>query len=294
MRAKYSLIDLVVKWLNHEHPPREIPLSDFERVRYEIKPGDVILVEGRTRVSEVIKLLTQSRWSHAALYLGRIHEIDHPMSRKRLKSFYDGQPDVQLIVESELGKGTIIRPLTFYDRDHLRICRPRDLTYKDMQSVVNYAISRLGSNYDIRQIFDLARFLFPWWIMPRKWRSSIFQRNIGVATKTVCSTMIAEAFGSIQYPILPLVKRDDNNEVKVFRRNPKLCTPSDFDYSPYFDIIKYPFIDFSTRKPHYRLMPWSRESSLQVHEEGHYLTDHPDQINKPRERHEHPDQHSKP
>jgi len=276
MRAKYSLIDLVVSWLNYERPPREIPLSDFERVRHEIKPGDVILVEGRTRVSEVIKLLTQSRWSHAALYLGRLHEIDHPMSRERLKSFFDGQPDVQLIVESELGKGTIIRPLTFYDRDHLRICRPRDLTYKDMQSVVNYAISRLGADYDIRQIFDLARFLFPWWIMPRRWRSSIFQHNIGLATKTVCSTMIAEAFASIQYPILPLVKRNDHNEVKVYRRNPKLCTPSDFDYSPYFDIIKYPFVDFSMSKPHYRLMPWSRGDSLQTHEEGHYLTDHPD------------------
>ena len=277
MRAKYSLIDLVVNWLNYERPPREIPLSDFERVRHEIKPGDVILVEGRTRVSEVIKLLTQSRWSHAALYLGRLHEIDHPMSRERLKSFFDGQPDVQLIVESELGKGTIIRPLTFYDRDHLRICRPRDLTYKDMQSVINYAISRLGSDYDIRQIFDLARFLFPWWIMPRRWRSSIFQHNIGLATKTVCSTMIAEAFASIQYPILPLVKRDDHDEVKVYRRNPKLCTPSDFDYSPYFDIIKYPFVDFSMRKPHYRLMPWSRGGSLQTHEEGHYLTGHPDE-----------------
>ncbi len=272
MRAKYSLIEVIVNWLNREHPPREIPLSDFERVRHEIKPGDVILVEGRTRVSEVIKLLTQSRWSHAALYLGRLHEIDHPMSREKVKSFFDGQPDVQLIVESELGKGTIIRPLTLYDRDHLRICRPRDLTYKDRQGVVSYAISRLGSDYDIRQIFDLARFLFPWWIMPRRWRSSIFQHNIGSATKTVCSTMLAEAFASIQYPILPLVKRDDHNEVKVFRRNPKLCTPSDFDYSPYFDIIKYPFVDFSTGKPHYRLMPWSRESEFKTYEEGHYLS----------------------
>ncbi len=274
MRAKYSLIEMVVAWLNREHPPRDIPLSDFERVRHEIKPGDVILVEGRTRVSEVIKILTQSRWSHAALYIGRLHEIEHPMTRERVKSFFDGQPGVQLIVESELGKGTIVRPLTIYDREHLRICRPRDLTYKDLQRLVNYSVSRLGSDYDIRHILDLARFLFPWRIMPRRWRSSIFQHHIGVATKTVCSTMIAEAFASIQYPILPLVKRSDHNKVKVFRRNPKLCTPSDFDYSPYFDIVKYPFVDFLRGAPHYRLMPWSHDGELQTHEKGEYLA-HP-------------------
>ena len=68
--------------------------------------------------------------------------------------------------------------------------------------------------------------------------------------------MIAEAFASIQYPILPLVKRSENHEVKIYRRNPKLCTPSDFDYSPYFDIIKYPFMNFAQSQPHYRLLPW--------------------------------------
>ena len=67
--------------------------------------------------------------------------------------------------------------------------------------------------------------------------------------------MIAEAFGHIQFPILPLVKRIEGDRVQLFRRNPKLCVPSDFDYSPYFDIIKYPFLDFH----HYaeqRLLPW--------------------------------------
>jgi len=78
--------------------------------------------------------------------------------------------------------------------------------------------------------------------MPRRWRSSLFQHNAGKATKTVCSTMIAEAFGFIQFPILPLVKRSGEQGVQLFRRNPKLCTPRAFDYSPYFEIIKSPFM----------------------------------------------------
>ncbi|KZY31639.1 MULTISPECIES: YiiX/YebB-like N1pC/P60 family cysteine hydrolase [unclassified Oleiphilus] len=263
--SKSALIDLIVGWLTHERPPSSIPMSDFERTRYEIKPGDVILIEGRSRVSDVIKTITQSCWSHAALYIGRLHEIEDPTTRQKVKEYFDGQPDVQLIVESELGMGTLVRPLSTYDREHMRICRPRDLTYGDAQKVINYAVGRLGTDYDIRQIFDLLRFLFPWLVMPRKWRSSLFTSHVGTTTKTVCSTMIAEAFASIQYPILPLVKRSEQHEVKIYRRNPKLCTPSDFDYSPYFDIIKYPFMNFAQSQPHYRLLPWDTDNIHSEH-----------------------------
>ena len=263
--GKLNLIDLIIRWLSHERPPSPVPMSDYERTRYEIKPGDVILVEGRSRVSDVVKTVTQSRWSHAALYIGRLHEIENLACRQRIKDYFDGQPGVQLLIESELGKGTIVRPLSTYDRDHLRICRPRDLTFSDAQKVIGYAVGRLGTDYDVRQIFDLLRFLFPWLILPRKWRSSLFVSHAGKTTKTVCSTMIAEAFASIQYPILPLVKRSENHEVKIYRRNPKLCTPSDFDYSPYFDIIKYPFMNFAHSQPHYRLLPWELEKSRPDH-----------------------------
>lgn len=35
-----------------------------------LRPGDVLLVEGNTRISTSIKYLTQSTWSHAALHVG--------------------------------------------------------------------------------------------------------------------------------------------------------------------------------------------------------------------------------
>ena len=260
----------VIGWLQHKKPVPSTPLSDFERVRHEIKPCDVILVEGRSRVSEVIKLVTQSRWSHAALYIGRLHDIEDPLLQDSLRRHYMGRADKQLIIESELGMGTIVRPLNAYEEEHLRICRPRGLGYSDSQRIVSYAIGRLGTAYDVRQIFDLLRFLFPWFIMPRRWRSSLFSVNPGENTHTVCSTMIAEAFGSIRFPILPLVKQVESGEVNIYMRNPKLCVPSDFDYSPYFDIIKYPFLDLQ-KYARQRLSPWSEPAELTEEERSFYL-----------------------
>ena len=257
----------VVNWLRHKRPLPHTPLSDFERIRHEIKACDVILIEGRSRVSEVIKLITQSSWSHAVLYIGRLHDIEDPQLRETLGEYYQGNAEKQLIIESELGLGTVVRTLSVYEREHLRICRPRGLGFNDSQRVLAYAIGRLGTSYDVRQIFDLARFLFPWFILPRRWRSTLFSARPGKSTQTVCSTMIAEAFGHIQFPILPLVKRVEGDRVQLFMRNPKLCTPSDFDYSPYFDIIKYPFLDFHHHAEQ-RLLPWQGAARLSAEERG--------------------------
>ncbi len=260
----------VISWLQHKRPLPNTPLSDFERIRHEVRPCDVILVEGRSRVSEVIKLVTQSTWSHAALYIGRLHDIEDPLLQDSLRKHYIGTADKQLIIESELGMGTVVRPLTAYEQEHLRICRPRGLGYSDSQEIVRYAIGRLGTAYDVRQIFDLLRFLFPWFIMPRRWRSSLFSTNPGASTHTVCSTMIAEAFGSIHFPILPLVKRVEGEKVRLYMRNPKLCVPSDFDYSPYFDIIKYPFLDIHNYAEQ-RLEPWDGGGELTKEERELYV-----------------------
>jgi hypothetical protein len=261
----------IVNWLKHKKPLPRTPLSDFERIRHEIKACDVLLVEGRSRVSEVIKLITQSNWSHAVLYIGRLHDIEDPLLRERLGAHFHGNADKQLIIESELGLGTVVRALTAYEREHMRICRPRGLGYYDSQKVLAYAIGRLGTAYDVRQIFDLARFLFPWVILPRRWRSTLFNARPGKNTQTVCSTMIAEAFGYIQFPILPLVKRVEGDRVQLYMRNPKLCTPSDFDYSPYFDIIKYPFLDFHYHADQ-RLVPWRGAASLTMQEKEMYVS----------------------
>lgn len=279
-----GLINLVTRpivgWLTRESNTRPRPLSDFERIQYELKPCDVILVEGRSRISDVIRLTTQSPWTHAALYIGRLHDIDDPDLREIIKHHHKGEPTDRLIIESQLGQGTVVNKIDIYKDEHLRICRPSRLGIKDSQQVSRYAISRLGVDYDVRQIFDLARFMFPWSFMPRRWRSSLFQHNAGRSTRTVCSTMIAEAFAFVQFPILPLVKlavegsdaeNSKGEKMQLFRRNPKLCTPSDFDYSPYFKIIKYPFVDIHYHDSHH-LLPWHGSRELEEEESSFYLT----------------------
>jgi hypothetical protein len=258
-----------INWLNRAKPPRQFPLSDFDRISHELRPCDVVLIEGRSRVSDIIRWLTNSPWTHAALYIGRLYDIEDDELRARIASLYGGDSGDRLVIESLLGFGTVVRSLDVHDDEHLRICRPSRLSHTDALEVIRYAVSQIGLDYDVRQILDLARFLFPWYLLPKKWASTLFTRNAGRTEKTVCSTMIAEAFGYVNFPILPLVKHTEEGKLKLFRRNPRLCTPSDFDYSPYFEIIKYPFMDFYHAE--YHLLPWNGTGMLSEAESEFYV-----------------------
>ncbi len=248
-------------WLAKEGPPPQSPFCDFKRLSYELRPGDVLLVEGRSRVSNVIKQITQTSWTHSALYIGRIYDIRDPNLQQQVRMAYRGDLNEQLMVEALLGHGTIIVPVSKYRHEHIRICRPTGLEPEDAQQVVAHAISHIGLDYDMRHLLDLARFFFPWTILPRRWRSSLFEHNAGKPTRTVCSSLIAGAFNSVNFPILPFIDRDDDGSVRFFKRNPRLFTPKDFDYSPYFDIIKYPFLGLDELSV-YRRLPWSEEEIL--------------------------------
>lgn len=252
---------LATDWLTREGLPPPVPSCDFERLGYELRPADVILVEGRSRVADVIRLTTQSPWTHAALYIGRLYDIRDVEVRQRVAAHFNGDPEEQLVIEALLGQGTIISPLSSYRHHHLRICRPDGLAHADAQKVVGYAAGHLGWAYDVRQILDLARFFFPWTVMPRRWRSSLFEHNAGDATRVVCSTLLAEAFGEVDFPILPFIDHADDGSLRFFKRNPRLFAPRDFDYSPYFDIIKYPFLGVSDLSL-YRRLPWSSDEVL--------------------------------
>lgn len=252
------LFDKATEWLTKDGPPSATPLCDFNRLGFELRVGDVILVEGRSRVSEVIKIITQSPWSHSSLYIGRLYDIKNPDLRDVISYHYDGDPDEQLVLEAVMGRGTVISPLQKYRRDHLRICRPSGLSPADAETVVAYAVKYLGWDYDVRQILDLARFFFPWSFLPRRWRSSLFQHNAGNPTKTVCSTLLAESFDVVDFPILPFIDRDEDGSLRFFKRNPRLFAPRDFDYSPYFSIIKYPYLGVNDVGLYHRL-PWNHD-----------------------------------
>jgi hypothetical protein len=266
----------IIRWLIHELPLKGAPPCDFDRLSFEIRPCDVILVEGRSRVSEVIKNITQSPWTHSALYIGRLADVDDPAVREHISWMYDGNPDDQLLIEPLLGEGTVVTPLSKYADEHLRICRPQGLSRKDVQKVIGYAAKHIGYEYSVRQLLDLARFLLPYGIIPRRWRSSLFEHHAGESTQTVCSTLIAAAFSAVQFPILPVIHREGEGFL-LYKRNTRLYTPKDFDYSPYFQIIKYPLLGLNDLAV-YRQLPWDQDGVVCNDDNDCYI---PNTIGKP-------------
>ena len=163
-----------------------------------------MLVEGNNRISRIIKRVTYSSWTHAAIYIGRLHSIEDPELPQHLRKFYHGSAGTQLLVESLVGQGTIIKPINEYRNNHIRICRPAGISHSDAQLVIGFAINHLGRKYNTRHFFDLGRFLLSSHLLPRRWKSSLFQQHSDETTKEICSAMIAEAFMSIKFPIFPL------------------------------------------------------------------------------------------
>jgi len=212
---------------------RPLTTSAPNLLRPTLQPGDVLLVEGNTRVSGAIKYLTQSTWSHAALYVGDVL-AQHP-----------DDPDPPSLVEVDMVGGVWAIPLSKYAAFHTRICRPVALTSQDAERVIAYALSRLGHAYDLKNMIDLARYLLPMPPLPSRWRRRILALGSGDPTKAICSTLIAQAFQSVGYPILPeMVRRhsdpgaEDHNRELLYIRHFSLYTPRDFDISPYFDVVK--------------------------------------------------------
>jgi hypothetical protein len=215
------------------------PLDVLE---HSLKPGDVILVEGNTRISSIIKYLTQSTWSHSAIYVGDALPPDPET----------GEPRV--LVEALANRGVVASPLSKYAQFNTRICRPVGLRASERARVIAFCISYLGRQYDLKYIIDLIRFLLPYPPVPVWMRRRMLAIGHGDPTRAICSTMIAEAFHAIGYPILPdaalhsltseqsyAVSPYVEREAVGIRRD-GLYTPRDFDVSPFFEVVK-PTID---------------------------------------------------
>ena len=236
----------IAKWLIKDiYQPINERLTDFERLCQHIHPADIILIEGRSRVSRAIRAITQSPWTHAALYIGKLQELN-PNQQELINKYYQGPNNIPLIIESNMGKGVTIEPLSIYKHYHIRICHPEGISKKSINIVLDYALSKIGYPYDSRQIIDLLRFFIPWWVLPRTWRSSLFTYHAGGNTKLTCSLLIAESFYKAKFPILPVItEKTIDSYFELIQRNPKLMVPCDFDYSPFFKVIKYPIIDLT-------------------------------------------------
>lgn len=132
----------------------------------------------------------------------------------------------------------MITPLTHYRGHKLRICRPTSISPEGASQVISSVVNKLGSDYDARLLFDLARFMAPYSLLPRRWRSTLFRHKPNQATRITCSTMLVEAFQDANYFIWPTQGSTQGATASYDRFNARLLTPQHFDLSPYFDIVK--------------------------------------------------------
>lgn len=233
----------------HLHTPS--PPTPQHQLLANLEPGDVLLVEGDTRIAVAIKYLTQSTWSHAALYVG---PDGHGFADPR-----------HCFVEADLIDGVRSVGLDEFAGLHTRICRPIGLRAEERRALIAYAVGRLGAQYDLRNVFDLARYLLPTPPVPTRLRRRMIALGSGDPTRAICSTLIAQAFEFINYPVLPTVEyrpaptRDCPAclaEVLHIRHH-SLYTPRDFDVSPFFQIVK-PQIESGFD---FRTLQWDRAAA---------------------------------
>ena len=115
------------------------------KLKATIRPGDVLLVDGDQRVSQAIKYLTMSSWSHSAIYVGDALLARDAATRADVQKRF-GREARHLVVEALVDKGVVVSPLVKYIDLNIRICRPVGLTPADLAIVLDHVIARIGSS----------------------------------------------------------------------------------------------------------------------------------------------------
>ncbi len=177
-RLSRGLGFLLARYLNaRARGPYPHPAADIKAMNQLLQPADVVLVEGNRRISGAIKYLTQSTWSHAVLYVGE-------------RGILDAKGRACALAEADTEHGVRVFALEELAGFHLRICRPVGLSPEDARRVVDYVLARLGDLYDLKNVFDLARYLLPAPPVPTPWRRRMLALGSSDPTRAICSTLI--------------------------------------------------------------------------------------------------------
>jgi hypothetical protein len=232
--------------------------NDLQLLKRHIRKGDVLLVEGDQRVSAIIKYLTHSSWSHAALYVGD-ELVRRGGALRDLAVEHFGEEADHLVVEA-LVEGVVAAPLAKYVDHNVRVCRPHRLRSAHLRSILDESVAAIGWRYDLRNVVDLALYLLAISLLPERKRRDALRFGSGRRTQVICTSLIGRQFQRIGFPVLPSVTFPDaaapppparrlswlpsRTRPKVYsgvyhRRDPTLLMPRDFDLSPYFEIVKF-------------------------------------------------------
>ena len=184
------------------------------------------------------------------MYIGKAL-ISHGYKQRDFYLKKYGKDANHMLVEAFSGEGVIAASLIKYKNYNIRICRPYGIDESDLHHVIEQVISRLGMHYDNQNIVAIALMILQTIWRPK--RKHTFRACLGNCNdyQVICSGMIAEAFQSVGYPIVPVLlprsQKDALNENNPYgggliMRHYTQITPKDFDLSPNFEVIKYNII----------------------------------------------------
>ena len=232
--------------------------TDLDALKRQVRKGDVLLVDGDLRVSVLIKYLTHSPWSHAALYVGD-ELLQRGGAMRALAEEHFG-PEAEHIVVEAVMEGVVASPLAKYADHNVRVCRPHLLLPKQLEGILSGAVDAIGWRYDLRNVIDLALHLGSAALLPPKRRKRVLRFGSGAARSVICTSLLGQLFAEVGFPVLPQVtypdspggserparrpllsvwsRRAEGHESVLQGRHPTLLMPRDFDLSPFFQVVK--------------------------------------------------------
>jgi hypothetical protein len=179
-------------------------------------PGDVVLTDGYTRAAAIVRRATRSTWAHVALYVGPIEEGADP----------------RCIVEADFVMGVRAIRLSELKARRLHVLRPIPLNDTDRRRLADWAISRIGDKYDLAHAWALGTRLLR---LPLPSRLSPPPSNAAEVTERfICSSLLAQAFLLVGYPIIPAQRRDAG------AGDLRHLAPCDFESASIFEVVNQP------------------------------------------------------
>ena len=97
-------------------------------------------------------------------------------------------------------------------------------SFDEVERLLAAATACLGRRYDLRNLFDLGRYLLPLPHLPVHWRRRALALGSGDPSRAICSTLIAELFQSLRYPMLPIVGAEDMADTARDRHRREVLT----------------------------------------------------------------------
>ena len=229
----------ILHWLTKEIKIKYSPPCDFDTILKIVQPADVLLIQWHSRMSSIIAHLSQSPWTHAVLYIGKITDMKDPLLKQSILNHYHGDLNEPLILGGVVAKVARISPLKHYQKQHIRICRAIEITEQQKQQVLHRALSAIGYEPTNRQIWNLVKLMLCRTLLPQGLFDRLFKSH-GYLKPQIYASIIAEAFDSARFPIMPLITRQGSGQYQISPKDVRTITPKDFDESPYFETIKHP------------------------------------------------------